>query len=93
MPNREDTNPFEEALKPFIRHEIRNAIEQIRCELAPAPAAQIVPAGEVLLTIGDLEQRLQQARSTIWKSVLEKRFPQPLKLGRSSRWRPKGTRR
>jgi len=42
---------------------------------------------EQLLTLKEVTQIVGFKKSTIYKFVKEKKFPRPLKLGKSSRWK------
>ena len=89
MPTTPRTDPLAEAIRPIVKHEVEAALKRLQAEAppVPAPVREPVPAGATLLTIDDLAKRLQQCRSTIWKSVADGIFPRPIKFGRSSRWR------
>ena len=45
------------------------------------------PNTESLVGIATLVEMLQRSRASIYRDIKNKRFPKPLKLGSSSRWR------
>jgi len=55
---------------------------------APARPTSPVPGVPVkLLTVAEVMQRIKWHRSTIYRKVKQREFPQPVKLGTSTRWR------
>lgn len=50
----------------------------------PEAAAVPLPGGHKLERMADLENRVGLKKSQLWKLIRERRFPSPVKCGRSS---------
>src|SRR5262249_1728924 len=75
-------NPKEESSMATIG----NAADSTSVEASPTPSALPAQAESRLLSFDDVRARVSLSRTTLYALIRSNAFPEPVKIGRSSRW-------